>query len=189
MGTHTDSAAAAAGGPWHVVVMGVSGCGKSAAGESLARALAVPMIEGDAFHPPSNVAKMRAGLPLTDDDRSGWLDRLAEELRRSPDGAVLACSALRRSYRDKLRASVADLRFVHLAISEAESLRRVSERDGHFYPPSLVASQFQTLEDPSAEPGVVVVDGTLPKEEVLARALAGLRRGGADDSTFRNELR
>jgi gluconokinase len=163
-----------AGPPRHVVVMGVSGCGKSSVGERIAQALGVPMVEGDVFHPEANLAKMRAGLPLTDADRAGWLARLAEELRARPDGAVLACSALRRAYRDLLRAAAPGLRFVHLAITQEESLRRVASRRGHFYPPSLVASQFRTLEDPAAEDGVVTVDGALPQDAVVAQALRGL---------------
>jgi gluconokinase len=160
----------------HVVVMGVSGCGKSAAGAAIARQLGLPLVEGDAFHPPANIEKMSRGLPLTDDDRAGWLDGLGRELRQRPQGAVLTCSALKRAYRDGLRAAVPGLRFVHLALSEAQALERVASRAGHFYPPSLVASQFQALQDPAGEPGVVSIDATLPLEGVVAQALAGLGR-------------
>lgn len=158
----------------HIVVMGVSGCGKSAVGERLAQRLGLPLVEGDAFHPPANIDKMRAGLPLTDDDRAGWLARLGQELRCRPEGAVLACSALKRSYRDGLRAAVPGLRFVYLALTPEQSLQRVATRDGHFYPPILVASQFEALQDPSDEAGVVTVDGALPLTEVVAQALSGL---------------
>lgn len=158
----------------HVVVMGVSGCGKSAVGEAIARQLGLPLIEGDAFHPPANIEKMSRGLPLTDEDRAGWLGGLGRELRQSPQGAVLTCSALKRSYREGLRAAVPGLRFVHLTLSEAQALERVASRAGHFYPPSLVASQFQALQDPAGEPGVVVVDATLPLDSVVAQAVAGL---------------
>jgi gluconokinase len=160
----------------HVVVMGVAGCGKSEVGERVARALRLPLIEGDAFHPPSNIEKMRSGVPLDDADRAGWLDLLALELGRRPQGAVLACSALKRAYRDRLRAACPGLRFVHLALPESEAQRRVASRPGHFYPPALVASQFVALEDPSGEAGVVAVDACRPVDEVAMQAVAALRR-------------
>ena len=164
-----------------MVVMGVAGCGKSAVGKRVAAALDLPLIEGDDFHPPSNKTKMQQGAALNDDDRAGWLQQLAAELAARPAGAVLTCSALKRRYRDVLRGvfpAVADatpqLKFLYLAISPEESLRRVAKRAGHFYPPSLVASQFEALEDPAGEPGVWVVDGTTPKGEVDAQAIAWL---------------
>jgi gluconokinase len=157
--------------PLHLVVMGVSGAGKSAVGERLAKALRLPLIEGDEFHPPGNIEKMRQGLPLDDNDRAGWLDRLGEELARHPKGAVLACSALKRAYRDKLREAVPALRFVHLELTQEQAQARVASRGGHFYPPSLVASQFDALEDPSGEAGVLVLDGTLPLDAVTQRAV------------------
>lgn len=160
----------------HVVVMGVAGCGKSEIGERIAHALRLPLIEGDAFHPQSNIEKMKSGVPLDDNDRAGWLDVLARELVARPQGAVLTCSALKRAYRDRLRAAGPGLRFVHLSLPEAEAQRRVASRPGHFYPPALVASQFAALEDPAGEPGVVVVDATLPLDEVALRAVEALRR-------------
>jgi gluconokinase len=155
----------------HVVVMGVAGCGKSAVGGRLAQRLGLPLIEGDEFHPPGNIEKMRKGLPLGDEDRAGWLERLGRELTEHAGGAVLTCSALKRAYRDRLRAAVPGLRFVHLSLSQEQALRRVAARGGHFYPPSLVASQFEALEEPRCEPGVLVVDAELPVED-LARRLA-----------------
>jgi len=159
----------------HIVVMGVAGCGKSEVGQRLAAALRLPLIEGDTFHPRSNIEKMKSGVPLNDDDRAGWLDTLARELAKRPQGAVLTCSALKKSYRDRLRVGVASLKFVHLSLPIEEAQRRVASRPGHFMPPSLVESQFAALEDPSGEPGVVVVDATLPLDEVAARAVAALR--------------
>jgi gluconokinase len=135
----------------HVVVMGVAGCGKSAVGQRMAQQLGLPLIEGDDFHPKRNIHKMQQGIALTDDDRADWLRLLGEQLAAQPAGAVLTCSALKRAYRDTLRAAVPGLRFVHLAITQAESLRRVGARPGHFYPPSLVASQFEALQDPAGE--------------------------------------
>jgi gluconokinase len=161
--------------PLHIVVMGVSGAGKSAVGERLAKALRLPLIEGDQFHPPANIEKMRQGLPLDDTDRAGWLDRLGQELARHPRGAVLACSALKRAYRDKLRQAVPALAFVHLHLTQEQAQQRVAARGGHFYPPSLVASQFEALEDPSGERGVLVLDGTLPLAEVTKRAVEWAR--------------
>ena len=170
----------------HVVVMGVAGCGKSAVGEYVARALSLPLIEGDEFHPPANIDKMRRGLPLDDQDRSGWLAQLAQELERHPGGAVLTCSALKRSYRDRLRPAARELRFVHLQITQDEALRRVQARDAHFYPPSLVASQFDALESPSDEPGVLQIDASESLEAVAGRAVDWLQQQGLSNSTMRN---
>jgi gluconokinase len=153
-----------------VVVMGVAGCGKSAVGELIAAKLGLPLIEGDDFHPASNVSKMQRGVALTDDDRADWLHMLGLELARHGDGAVLTCSALKASYRDRLRAAATPLQFVYLQISEAESLRRVGQRAGHFYPPSLVASQFAALQDPSGELGVLTLDGSAPLTDLGRRA-------------------
>lgn len=161
--------------PLHVVVMGVAGCGKSAVGERIAEQLGLPLVEGDGFHPVANIAKMQQGVALDDDDRSGWLARLAAELAKRPLGAVLTCSALKRAYRERLRLGAPGLRFVHLALSETDALERVAGRAGHFYPPSLVASQFAALEDPAGEAGVVVVDALLPLDAVAKRALEALR--------------
>lgn len=155
-----------------VVVMGVAGCGKSAVGGRIADALGLPLIEGDDFHPPRNIEKMRDGVPLTDEDRAGWLAQLGTQLQRHGTGAVLTCSALKAAYRDSLRAAAPGLRFVHLALGQDESLRRVAARPGHFYPPSLVASQFDALQDPAGEPGVLVLDATRPLD-ALAEAAVG----------------
>ena len=122
---------------------------------------------------------MRAGTPLTDADRAEWLRRLGSELRVRPAGAVLTCSALKRAYRDILRAAVPRLHFVHLALSPQQALERVAARTDHFYPPSLVASQFEALEDPAGEPLVHVADAARHVERVVdeaARWLAGTSR-------------
>ncbi|MDB5964257.1 MAG: gluconokinase [Polaromonas sp.] len=167
--------------PLRVVVMGVAGCGKSAVGELVAQRLGLPLVEGDDFHPPENIRKMAQGMALTDADRDGWLHVLAQELARRPQGVVLTCSALKAGYRGILRAAATPLYFVHLAITPAESLRRVRERSGHFYPPSLVASQFEALEDPLHENGVLTLPGDAPPHELAASAVRWLRsavRGG-----------
>ena len=164
---HTDS----------IVVMGVSGCGKSTLGAALAEALAMPLIEGDDFHSRANVQKMHQGIALTDEDRAGWLDALARELAAHPDGAVLACSALKRSYRERLRRAVPRLRFVFMQLDRAEAQRRVSARAGHhFFSPTLVEDQFATLEVPSAEPLVLTVDATAETSKLVAQTLDWLRK-------------
>ena len=161
--------------PVHLVVMGVAGCGKSVVGACLAAQLGIPLIEGDDYHPQANIDKMREGVPLQDADRAQWLVRLAQELQLHPEGAVLTCSALKRAYRDTLRAAVPGLRFLHLALTPHQALERVASRTDHFYPPSLVASQFEALEDPRGEPGVQVADACRHVDRVVAEAVQWLR--------------
>ena len=168
-----------------IVVMGVSGCGKSAVAQLLAQALALPLIEGDDFHPLGNIEKMQRGIALTDADRADWLSILGAELARHSGGAVLTCSALKRAYRNTLRTAVGDLRFLHLVISPAESLRRVGQRPGHFYPPSLVASQFETLQDPAGEPGVLCLAGDAALATLVQQANTWLGRVSAPTPTDR----
>jgi gluconokinase len=159
-----------------LVVMGVAGCGKSTLGRAVAGALGLPLIEGDDFHPPGNKAKMTAGVALEDADRAGWLDALATQLQRHPHGAVLTCSALKRSYRDRLRAAASPLRFVHLVIDPREALARVQARSAqHLFPPGLVASQFATLERPTGEAGVLELDATSPLPELTREVIAWTR--------------
>lgn len=129
--------------------MGVSGCGKSEIGQRLAAALAVPFVEGDAFHSPANVAKMSAGTALTDADRSEWLLNLQAEIRAARDngtGLVLSCSALKRRYRDVLRAGDPGLRFAHLSGERELIASRMQARVGHYMPLSLLDSQLNALE-------------------------------------------
>jgi gluconokinase len=148
------------------VVMGVSGCGKSSLGVAVADRLGWTLIEGDDFHPPVNKTKMASGQPLVDADRIGWLDRLGEELKRHPEGAVLTCSALKRSYRDRLRAAAPGLRFAYLELDLATAQTRVLTRPSHFFSPTLVTSQFEALEPPIDEPGVLRLDATLQLAEL-----------------------
>ena len=164
-----------------MVVMGVAGCGKSAVGLLMGRQLGLPLVEGDDFHPASNIQKMQQGVALTDEDRVDWLKTLGAELARHPDGVVLTCSALKKAYRDSLREATAGLHFVHLSITEAESLRRVGQRPGHFYPPSLVSSQFAALQDPAGEPNVLTLDGDAQLVKLAQDAVAWLQ-----NSTMRN---
>jgi gluconokinase len=162
--------------------MGVSGCGKSTVGALLADALGWAFEDGDAFHPPANVEKMRAGTPLTDDDRWPWLDALAARIARARDegaGVVLACSALKRAYRDRLRAGDTALRFLHLTGDPALIMARQAARTGHYMPASLLASQFATLEPPDTEADVIDLDVDPEPEAIARRAVAALRRQGA----------
>ncbi|HSV80340.1 MAG TPA: gluconokinase [Ramlibacter sp.] len=161
--------------PLHIVVMGVAGCGKSLVGAQLAARLGLPLVEADDFHPPTDIEKARHGEPLTEADRSAWLQRLAEELAAQPEGAVLTCLALKRAWRDQLRAAVPQLHVLHLSMTPHQVLERVASRTDHFYPPSLVASQFEALEDPAGEPLVHVVDGTLHIDRIVESAARWLR--------------
>ena len=155
--------------------MGVAGCGKSLIGALMAQQLGLPLIEGDDFHPPFNIYKMQQGMALTDQDRAAWLQTLGLQLADHPAGVVLTCSALKAAYRVSLRSATSRLHFVHLAITEAESLRRVSQRPGHFYPPSLVASQFEALQDPDSEPAVLTLTGAASPALLAQQAVAWLR--------------
>jgi gluconokinase len=142
-----------------IVVMGVSGSGKSTVGAALAQRLRVPFADADDFHPPANIAKMTAGRPLNDDDRYPWLEAIGTWLAaRCSDGGVMSCSALKRKYRDQLRQHCPDVTFLHLAGSPEVIGRRQASRPGHFMPASLLASQFQTLEPLQADERGVGVD-------------------------------
>lgn len=163
--------------PQHVVVMGVSGCGKSTVGGALAARLGWPFEEGDRYHLPESIAKMSAGIPLEDADRWPWLERLAGLIAaREAEGqsSVLACSSLKRAYRDVLRSGAPRVRFVHLHGSRALLQARLDARKGHFFPPDLLASQFATLEPLGPDEDGVVVDLALSPEGQVEAALRGL---------------
>src|SRR5690348_8851012 len=164
-----------------IVVMGVAGCGKSTLALALSARLGVPFLEGDKFHSGANVEKMASGIPLHDADRWPWLAAVRTAMRDEPD-AVVTCSALRRSYRDALRAA-GDVRFVYLAASREEITRRLASRQHHYMHVDMVASQFGTLEPPAPdETDVAVIPATDDATELLAtaeRALATLRSGTA----------
>ena len=160
-----------------MVVMGVAGCGKSSLGAALARAEGAALIEGDEHHSAANLQKMEQGIALSDDDRRGWLDSLAAELRARPSGAVLTCSALQRAYRERLRAASPGLRFVYMEIEPAAARARIeARRDSHFFSPTLVDSQFATLEPPLGEPGVLRVDALAPLPQLQREVSAWLRQ-------------
>jgi gluconokinase len=164
-----------------IVVMGVSGCGKSTVGALLAERLGWAFEDGDGFHPPQNVEKMRAGTPLTDHDRWPWLDAIAARIavaRADGAGVVIACSALKRAYRDRLRDGHADVRFLHLTGEPGLIMARQAARTGHYMPASLIASQFATLEAPDTEADVIDLDVDPEPPAIAQKALAALRRRG-----------
>lgn len=162
--------------------MGVSGCGKSTVGAALAAELGLPFLDADAFHPPANRAKMAAGHPLTDADRAPWLAHLCEilyeHLARGP-GAVLACSALRRAYRDVLRAAgtSGQVRFIHLTVDRSALAQRLANRTGHFFDPTLLDSQLATVEPPGPDEAAII----LPSAPLPALVLAAKHALGHSD--------
>ncbi|WP_330176597.1 gluconokinase [Streptomyces sp. NBC_01498] len=162
--------------PHVVVVMGVAGTGKTTVGPLLAAALGVPYAEGDDFHPPANIAKMSAGTPLDDADRWPWLDAIGRWAHgRAGLGGVVSCSALKRGYRDRLRAAAPGAVFLHLTGERALIERRMAGRTGHFMPPALLDSQFATLRGLEDDEAGVAVDVAGTPEEITARSAAALR--------------
>ncbi len=163
-----------------VVVMGVTGVGKTTVGRLIARRLGARFVDADDFHPPENVAKMRAGTPLDDADRQPWLAALNAHLRatgRHGDSLVLACSALKSAYRERLREGLPELRFVHLVGARELIAERLGARSGHYMNPALLDSQFATLESPA---DALRLDIGPTPEELAAAACAGLARAQHD---------
>jgi gluconokinase len=154
--------------------MGVSGSGKSTVGEALAARLDVPFEDGDDLHPEANVAKMSRGEPLTDEDRVPWLDRVGEWLAAHESGGVIACSALKRRYRDQLRSHCPSAEFLHLAGSREVISERQEHRRGHFMPASLLDSQYAALEPLDADEAGVAVDVAGSVDEIVDSALSSL---------------
>jgi len=154
------------------VVMGVSGSGKTTIGRALADAVGAEFLEGDKFHPAANIAKMSRGEPLDDADRWPWLDRMADELARAKaqgQSVVLAASALKRAYRDRLRRGAQDLRLVYLKADKELIRERLKARKGHFMPPGLLDSQFAALEEPGPDESPLVIDVTPPLEILMGQ--------------------
>lgn len=158
-----------------LVVMGVSGCGKTTVGRMLAEALGAGFQDADDLHPPENLARMARAEPLSDADRWPWLELCGQALQARPR-LVLACSALRRSYRDRLRRAVPDLRLLYLAADQPVIAARLAQRQGHFMPQALLASQYEILEPPGAAESALVVDAGLPASQIVAEALPHLGR-------------
>lgn len=157
------------------VVMGVSGCGKSTVGAQLADALGLEFLEGDTLHSPDNVARMAAGVPLSDADRAGWLQTLAERIaaaRLAGTGLVLSCSALKRTYRDILRQGAPDLNLLYLHGDHDLLAARMAARTGHYMPASLLVSQLATLEVPDPEENAQIFDVASRPEAIVAEAIA-----------------
>ncbi len=150
-----------------VVVMGVSGSGKSTIGAALAQRLGVPFADADDLHPAENIAKMTRGEALDDHDRHPWLEIIGGWLAEHPDGGVVSCSALKRKYRDQLRHHVAGLEFLHLEGTREVIARRQASRPGHFMPPSLLTSQFATLEPLQPDEDGVVIDVDQPVDDIV----------------------
>lgn len=163
------------GRPPLVVVMGVTGSGKSTVGQALADRLGVTYADADGFHSPANVEKMASGRPLDDDDRAPWLESVGAWLAAHDDGgAVVGCSALRRRYRDALRAAAPRLQFLHLAGDPTVLIERVAQRPGHFMPTSLIASQLATLEPLETDEPGRALDLTTPVDDIVTEFTAGL---------------
>jgi gluconokinase len=164
--------------PLAIVVMGVSGSGKSSVGERLAERAGISFIEGDRLHPAANVEKMARGIALTDEDRMPWLNRIGSEIKaalESGEGAVFSCSCLKKSYRDTLRtAAEGRLAFVFLDGTRHLLLSRMSARQGHFMPVSLLDDQLQVLDVPTGEANVVTVNIDNPLETIVSDACNGL---------------
>lgn len=172
--------------PCALVLMGVSGSGKSTIGEALAARLGWRFEDGDRFHPASNVAKMSAGQPLTDEDRRPWLQAIADEIDRvclAGQHAVIACSALKRSYREILVHGRSDVRIVHLDGAQELIAGRLASRKGHFMPPGLLTSQFRTLELPAADENPITVSIDAPTKTVVDDIV---RQLGLDSAGNRN---
>lgn len=178
------AAASSRQAPQAIIVMGVSGCGKSSVGDGLAAHFGLPFIEGDSLHPPANVEKMSHGTPLTDDDRWPWLERIGAEISAklaAGSGIIVSCSSLKKAYRDLLRrAAGGRLLFVYLHGSPALLAERMLARKGHFMPASLLESQLRTLENPTGEPDVLTIpiDGSI--DMIVSLAIAALDQYAAE---------
>ncbi len=162
-----------------IVVMGVSGSGKSTVGRLLAQTLRVPFQDGDELHPPDNIARMAAGVPLTDADRQDWLAAIGKRLAAAGgrrDGVVVACSALKRAYRDQLRAVAPDLRLVYLQGPAPLLAERLAARRDHYMPASMLPSQLAALESPGSDEGAIAVDVAQSPEAIVQAVCRQLRK-------------
>jgi carbohydrate kinase (thermoresistant glucokinase family) len=162
-----------------IVVMGVSGSGKSTVGRLLAKTLRLPFQDGDELHPPDNIARMAAGVPLTDADRQDWLAAIGKRLAAAGgrrDGVVVACSALKRAYRDQLRAVAPDLRLVYLQGPAPLLAERLAARRDHYMPASMLPSQLAALESPGSDEGAIAVDVAQSPEAIVQAVCRQLRK-------------
>jgi gluconokinase len=159
-----------------LILMGVAGAGKTTIGQLLAQDLRWPFYDGDDFHPPANIDKMSRGVALTDDDRAAWLAslrQLIERLLREQQGAVIACSALKQSYRQVLQQQNEDVHFIYLKGDPDLMRQRLEQRPGHFMKANLLASQFETLEEPADPEGVLTVEASLPPQAIVKSIKSG----------------
>ncbi|PWC12015.1 gluconate kinase [Brenneria roseae subsp. americana] len=165
-----------------IIIMGVSGCGKSSVGAAIANALGAKFIDGDDLHPRANIQKMASGHPLDDNDRAPWLERLndaAYSLRHKNEIGLIVCSALKRRYRDRLREDNPDMIFLYMKGSFEVILERLKARAGHFMPTDLLKSQFEALEEPAAdETDVIAIDIDGSFDQVVDRGIKALRNAG-----------
>jgi len=162
-----------------IVVMGVSGSGKSTVGRLLAQTLRMPFQDGDELHPPDNIARMAAGVPLTDADRQDWLAAIGKRLAAAGgrrDGVIVACSALKRAYRDQLRAAAPDLRLVYLQGPAPLLAERLAARRDHYMPASMLPSQLAALESPGSDEGAIAIDVAQPPEAIVEAVCRQLRK-------------
>ncbi|TCN25275.1 gluconate kinase (SKI family) [Sinorhizobium americanum] len=162
-----------------MVLMGVAGCGKSSVGAALAKRIGAVYFDGDDLHPAENIAKMSKGIPLEDEDRWPWLSRVGEALAAGTGPTIIGCSALKRAYRHHIERTAGEpVTFIHLAGTVEVIERRMKERQGHFMPPALLASQFAALEPPGPDENAISVDIDQPLDavvEAIAAQLGGLR--------------
>ncbi len=158
------------------VLMGVSGCGKTTVGQALMQRCALTFFDGDDLHPSSNIEKMSRGEPLNDADRAPWLTEVGRKLARQEGDAAIGCSALKRAYRDIIRGEAGQVHFIHLHAPKLVLAKRVAERSGHFMPPSLLDSQFATLETLADDELGCVVNIDQSFEDVVKDATAYFRR-------------
>lgn len=165
-----------------IIVMGVSGSGKTTVGEAVARQIHAKFIDGDDLHPRANIQKMGSGHPLNDEDRMPWLERLSDaaySLNHKNETGIIVCSALKRRYRDRLRDGNQGMVFLYLKGSFDVIMERLKARSGHFMPTDLLKSQFETLEEPGAdEPDVICVDIDADIDEVVRRCVLALKGQG-----------
>ncbi|MFP6901776.1 MAG: gluconokinase [Opitutales bacterium] len=157
-----------------IILMGVSGCGKSVIGQALAERLGIPFLEGDAFHPPENLAKMGSGMPLEDADRIDWMVAIRAAMMQERQSAIVACSALKRKHREFLSDISKKVQFIHLRGDHDLLKRRIESRTGHFFDPKLLDSQLTSLEEPSPEEGAIVIEVDRTVENIVATIHARL---------------
>lgn len=163
---------------YNIVIMGVCGCGKSTVGAMIANEIGATFIDGDDLHPRANIEKMQSGNPLNDEDRKPWLERISDvffSIARRNKSCVIACSALKKSYRDEIRKS-GDIIFIHLHGSKELIKQRMSKRSGHYMKDNMIDSQFSTLEFPNDEDKVINIEITPPVGEIVEIALSKLEK-------------